>query len=77
MASPALAAQVTKDFGSYANMITALNAETMEVPASGWGWLVYDTKIKALDTTYTVDGALLEPTLLPIINIDIVRSREA
>lgn len=44
-------------------------------PGAGWGWLVYDTKIKALDTTYTMNDDLLEPTLLPILNIDIVSSR--
>ena len=75
MASPSFTAQVNKDFGSYTAMITALDTSTMQVPGSGWGWLVYDTKISALDTTYTIDDDLLDPTLLPILNIDIVSVR--
>ncbi|KAL8293385.1 hypothetical protein RQP46_000086 [Phenoliferia psychrophenolica] len=71
MASPSFAAQVTMDFGGYEGMITALNTETLSVPGSGWGWLVWDTKTDSLDTTYTIDDDLLDPTLLPILNIDI------
>ncbi|KAK4700627.1 superoxide dismutase, Fe-Mn family, partial [Phenoliferia sp. Uapishka_3] len=71
LASKNFTTQVTKDFGSYANMIESLNDETAMVPASGWGWLVYDTKAKALDTTYTENEDLLDPTLIPLLTVDI------
>ncbi|KAK4699622.1 superoxide dismutase, Fe-Mn family, partial [Phenoliferia sp. Uapishka_3] len=74
LASTSFSTQVTKDFGSYASMISALNSQTALVPASGWGWLVWDTKVKALDTTYTVDEELLDSSLKPVLNVDIVRT---
>lgn len=35
-----LADQVKKDFGSFENLITEMNAKTAGIQGSGWGWLV-------------------------------------
>ncbi|KAK4703570.1 superoxide dismutase, Fe-Mn family, partial [Phenoliferia sp. Uapishka_3] len=70
-ASPEFAAQVYKDFGSFDNLIAALNTEVLAVPASGWGHLAYDTQVQALITTFTNDEQLLDAPLLPIIDVDI------
>ncbi|KAL8292631.1 hypothetical protein RQP46_001243 [Phenoliferia psychrophenolica] len=70
-ASPSFAAQVTKDFGSFPKLIAALNAETLLVPASGWGWLAWDTNVKSLIVTRTNNQDLLDASLKPLLNIDI------
>ncbi|KAK4699735.1 superoxide dismutase, Fe-Mn family, partial [Phenoliferia sp. Uapishka_3] len=70
-ASPEFAAQVKKDFGSFDNLIAALNTEVLAVPASGWGHLAFDTQVGSLITTFTSDEQLLDAPLLPIIDVDI------
>ncbi|KAL8280577.1 hypothetical protein RQP46_006900 [Phenoliferia psychrophenolica] len=63
--------KVDKDFGGFANLLAALNAETLLVPASGWGWLAWDTVVQSLIVTFTNNKDLLDSTLLPLLNIDI------
>ncbi|RSH86193.1 uncharacterized protein EHS24_004424 [Apiotrichum porosum] len=65
-----LADQVKKDFGSFENLITEMNAKTAGIQGSGWGWLGYSPKTKSLEivTTANQDPLL---THVPILGIDI------
>ncbi|KAK4699181.1 superoxide dismutase, Fe-Mn family, partial [Phenoliferia sp. Uapishka_3] len=70
-ASPAFASQVKEDFGSFDNLIASLDAEVLAVPASGWGFLAWDTQVKSLVITFTNGEDLLDAPLIPIIDVDI------
>lgn len=49
----ALTAAVTRDFGSYENLINVFNAKTGAIQGSGWGWLAFDPATKALSVQQT------------------------
>ncbi|WOO86171.1 Superoxide dismutase [Mn], mitochondrial [Vanrija pseudolonga] len=68
--SGALAQQIQKDFGSVDNLIAEVNAATLGIQGSGWGWLGYNKKSKVLEVVTTANQDPLL-THAPIIGIDI------
>ena len=44
----ALAKQVSRDFGSFDNLIAEFTKKTAGVQGSGWGWLAYNKSTKSL-----------------------------
>ncbi|VDP17373.1 unnamed protein product [Onchocerca flexuosa] len=53
---------IKKDFGSLETMIDKLNAKTIAIQGSGWGWLAYDKEMKRLQLACCPNQDLLEPT---------------
>ncbi|VDK85049.1 unnamed protein product [Onchocerca ochengi] len=64
---------IKKDFGSLETMIDKLNAKTIAIQGSGWGWLAYDKEMKRLQLACCPNQDLLEPTtgLIPLFCIDV------
>jgi len=61
---------IDRDFGGLENLKKEMNAATLGIQGSGWGWLGYNGKTKRLEiTTCPNQDPLL--TLTPIIGIDI------
>ncbi|TXT04354.1 hypothetical protein VHUM_04121 [Vanrija humicola] len=68
--SGAFAEQIKKDFGSVDQLIADVNAATLGIQGSGWGWLGYNKKSKVLEVVTTANQDPLL-THAPIIGIDI------
>jgi Fe-Mn family superoxide dismutase len=61
-----LAAAITRDFGSYANLVTAFKYEATNQFASSWTWLVVDKygKLK-ITSSQNQDNPLMKNALVP------------
>lgn len=69
-----LAKMINQQWGSIDNFITHFNATTATIQGSGWGWLVYNKKTKALEYRSTPNQDMLsevQSDLSPILNIDL------
>lgn len=49
----AIAKAVTRDFGSFENLIEVFNNKTKVIQGSGWGWLAFDPVTKGLSVQQT------------------------
>ena len=65
----AIAEQITKDFGSFDDFKTAFNGTAAKQFGSGWGWLVWDGKLKIV-TTANQDNPLTNGHF-PILGNDV------
>lgn len=57
-----LAQAISKSFGSLESMKTAVSSAAVAVQGSGWAWLAYDKKAKALKAIACPNQDPLEPT---------------
>ncbi len=64
-----IADQITKDFGSFDDFKKLFNETTAKQFGAGWGWLVYDGKLKIV-TTPNQDSPL-STGLYPILGNDV------
>lgn len=63
-----------ESWGSIDNFIKLFNENTAAVQGSGWGWLVYNTRLHSLSfrTTKNQDPVTdISPNLIPIVGIDV------
>ncbi|XP_011647103.1 superoxide dismutase [Mn], mitochondrial [Pogonomyrmex barbatus] len=65
--------QIDKDFGSLNTMKKRLSEMTVAIQGSGWGWLGYDQRDKALKIATCANQDPLQATtgLIPLFGIDV------
>lgn len=68
-----LSAQITANFGSFEAFKKELITSTVGVQGSGWGWLGYNAKTKALQVATCANQDPLQATtgLVPLLGIDV------
>jgi superoxide dismutase, Fe-Mn family len=70
--SGALKEAITKEFGSLEAFIEAMNAKTLAVQGSGWGWLGLNKQKKRLEiATCENQDPLSMKGLIPLLGIDV------
>lgn len=63
---------ITRDFGSLQQLIDTMNAQTLAIQGSGWGWLGYRADKKRLELATCPNQNPLAPTgLIPLLGIDV------
>lgn len=64
---------IESQYGSLANLQTAISNASVAVQGSGWGWLGYDSVNKRLAIATTANQDPLQPTtgLIPLLGIDV------
>ena len=64
--------QVTKQFGSYENLVDEFTKRTVPIQGSGWGWLGYDQTSQSLRIVELPNQEMLAPIgLTPLLSIKI------
>lgn len=68
-----LKSMIQAQFGSLDQLQTTMNAKSVGVQGSGWGWLGYDGSSKKLVVTTTANQDPLLPTtgIIPLLGIDV------
>ncbi|MFH4979847.1 hypothetical protein AB6A40_006556 [Gnathostoma spinigerum] len=71
--SAELMTAIKRDFGSLQKMKDRMNAVTIAVQGSGWGWLGYNKTDNRLEIATCRNQDILEPTtgLIPLFGIDV------
>ncbi|NGX42354.1 MAG: Superoxide dismutase [Mn] [Chlamydiae bacterium] len=67
-----LANAINTEFGSFANFTEKMNAKTIAIQGSGWGWLAFNKETGRLEVTTSVNQELLTTKgLTPLLCFDV------